>query len=779
MLNNKQIGGLFKRFSAIATCMAGKKVPVYTDDSRSELGYSTPEGCIYLCHKSKVMDEMSDAERVMMLRGVFSHELLHILITKFPEYFASVNAHKKNEVEYEIYKDLLNICEDGAIEFFAPNYLSEEYVKSLEFVRASLYKSSEKIDPDATPFSQYMRAVMHFRFFGFVKGDFSSGEAKRVFTNTVPLFAKCWEEPKQASRIDYANRILEESRPLWVHEAESAEAFKQMMDMLRKLMSDYNVSENSGNSMGSDGSSPPEGESPLSRRRRITVKRVSAEEYKKIVEESEDGNGGDLPDGDITIVVPDEPVESPKREEGESSEPLSAAGQNGEADPPKDGAGEPEESDDEITEPTEDGKPSAKTEPTESGEPSAGSKPEEDGKPSTDEQVEGGELSEGTEPSDARSESTASAPESRDSVSERGSDASPGNTNPLSRSTAPEPSEAPDRAGETDEADDTESFDKEMRETLFVSEDEIEAINNMMAEIESESEEPSNSAVHADETNLDLPVSDGYMGICKNVKVKNITVKCSKTQKIADTYEAEVAKMAQGINLLTSQLKRIIRNRQEESAYKQSGKVSAKRLNCGRRTSRVFTKRRSPETSDLAVVLAVDMSGSMSGQNIAVARQVSIALAEIFGNLRIPLYIFGFSADEDYCDAAHFHFINWSNRKENRYALLSMGARANNFDGYAIRYGAELLKHTDADKKLLIVLSDGAPACNAYGSTSFGIQDVKQAVSEANRAATTIGILLGSINPEEHRVMYGYNFLHCRNVNDLFTEFGKILKKYI
>ena len=142
------------------------------------------------------------------------------------------------------------------------------------------------------------------------------------------------------------------------------------------------------------------------------------------------------------------------------------------------------------------------------------------------------------------------------------------------------------------------------------------------------------------------------------------------------------------------------------------------------------------------------------------------------------MYIFGFTADENGFDANHYHYLNWSNKPSDRYSLLQIDAMCDNFDGYSIRYAAQLLRRKNAEKKLLLVISDGMPACNAYGY-GLGIEDAKLAITEANREATTIGILLGNNSPQHHREMYGYNFIHCENPNNLFTKLSGILKRYI
>lgn len=852
---NQQGRAFFHEFSSIASCLADKPVPVQAA-SDEDLGYTTKENIIYLSLTNEIYDTMTPQQGFIFLRGVFSHELLHVLITDFTKYIPAIERYKG--FAQNLYSNLLNILEDGSIENFAPEYLSSDYTRSLEFVRAKLYQQSEDIKKEDSPTQQFFTGILQFRFFGFLKGKIYDRKARRIFAKCVPLFGRCFEEPSQEKRIEYADRIFELSRPLWEKQAkESDKAQEALEEMLDELMKKYCSSKNNGSGKGSNASDPETGKnSAINKHRRITFRRISAEEYERMMEES-GGEGNELPpDGDITVLIPDGPAKTkpPEGKSGASTpipSPSSESGEERKDETNGSGGGDEASKDDSgKASATPSGKKDGSEESNsfknaDSGTKSAGKKADDEkadvstskednkkeeggfgadkgkggpsdetGNASSDnsddeESGEAGSKAQSSDEADGASDSSDGTESngrenSIEGDNEKAAEKEKGNgKDDPSKEDGPENNDAPYHASaETSDVPNNidheagdhwntpevtmtpeeyegslKAMESEMRKSLTLTDEEVDAIRQVNERYEA-SIELAERGTDGDETNLDLPVGGGFKDVCKKAKCQNVFVDFKASATSIQAYHQIVASMSGGIASLTSQLGRILRNRQEERMYKPSGKVSIKRLNGGRITSRVFTKRKLPDATEMAVALAIDISGSMSGAKIAVAQKSAIALAEVFGNLDIPLYVFGFSADEDGFDVSHFHYINWSNKKPERLRLLGVKARANNFDGYSIRYATELLRRKDADKKLLLVISDGNPAACAYRYIS-GIQDVQLAVGEANRVATTIGILLGNLDPKYHRQMYGYNFVHCNRVQELFPQLARILKKYI
>lgn len=264
----------------------------------------------------------------------------------------------------------------------------------------------------------------------------------------------------------------------------------------------------------------------------------------------------------------------------------------------------------------------------------------------------------------------------------------------------------------------------------------------------------------------------------KEVRCINYKVELDASSTAVTLYNAIVSANENMIGNLVAQFKRIFRNDAEWKEYRNSGKVSVKRLASGRKTPRVFERRRaSGNKSDMAAVILVDESGSMRGSKSEVARNTAIILSEVFAGLHIPIKVVGFTEESN--TVKHYHYQSWKNTPTERYKLLNLSARAANFDGYSIRYAGELLSKCPEQHKLLIVISDGYPAASYYSSNEDGINDTRNAVQHASKKAKVLGILVGSVSPEKHQYMYGVNFMHIAKVSDLPVALAQRIKRIV
>ena len=324
----------------------------------------------------------------------------------------------------------------------------------------------------------------------------------------------------------------------------------------------------------------------------------------------------------------------------------------------------------------------------------------------------------------------------------------------------------------------TESEDdaNEAADSVYdVDEDKLKDIEEMIKNEEArigreENAEKSSGPEELPEYDISSP--EYKSATCSNHKVT------AASDYAADLYSQAVSKYKREINGLYKALDQVFKSDMEERCRATSGSYNIMRGSVGT-TARMFDKRRDPANlKDAAVVLAVDMSGSMyGGTKMQQARKTAIVFAEALSKLKIPYYIMGFTADIT-ADADHYHFVDWRGLKKDRQTLITMEPMSNNFDGYSIRYAANLLRDRPAGNKLLIVISDGEPACRKYNGSASGINDTINAIKDARRYCTTFGIAVGmGCSPRILQSMYGRDFIYCEDETLLSNMLGKKLAK--
>ena len=773
----KEIAALCRQFSKSARGITGTHIRVFdctktnslafTSGSEIGIGFNNPACCAD-----------TKAKRTSQMQGLFAHEILHCLLTDFNASKAILFGMKSN-AEKRIFHMIDNILEDAYIENFASEYLGDDLVKDLRFIRYFFYKGLPNIDVKKHPFDQFIDAMIQYKIGGWLKGSFSFPEARKTFADCVPLLDEGLKEKVPKRRAALSLKIMEISKPLWEEIAKDEDEFEKMLEELGELLrgpgSPFEPS--TGGGIGGSPLSVPEtdGETPSSvkRRRKITFKKVTKEELEDAKKSST--SSSIPPDGDITVLYTDENVEKPDGKDEESL-PCPAPADSSEEKPSETSASSKgsEASASEKGSSEEDldtSKGSDTAEENEDGK--AGKKKAESEKSKSDESTA------------ADSDKKSSDSESYDAPAEKEIPANSGK--PKSKSVKKTCTEedfnvAPKTDGFTEEEPfpSSEEVEAEMEaEEAFSPADSERVQKELETAMESwEREEREN----AESTELPekVTVTGGWKNVCDGQKVLNISVKPNEDPNREILYASHLQPIKKGIDRLTAQLQRIFRAEAEEKCYKPSGALSIKRYSEQKITPNLCQRRREPKNkSDIYVCLLIDESGSMGGYNKATnARIAAIGLAEVFNNLHIPISVIGFSADQCDADVVHYHYLNGKNTKRDRYKLLGITARANNFDGYSIRYAGKILKKKSAEHKLLIVVSDGSPAAYAYDRCD-GVMDTCLAIKEVSKCASVLGVLLGNGNPATHKRMYGYNFMHIQKPQELFTGLGNLVKRVI
>ncbi len=343
--------------------------------------------------------------------------------------------------------------------------------------------------------------------------------------------------------------------------------------------------------------------------------------------------------------------------------------------------------------------------------------------------------------------------------------------------TNPDSKDEDSKADPVDEASSDEEEADEACDDSFEIDDEL--FKKVEDSLKEESERLKKESKKEDEVSDKIPdfdVTGVFKGkaSCINRRMTDYTSR--KQEQVSHYYQLAKNHYSNEISVLTKTLKKLFESDKEECFAATSGEYNIIRGSLGT-SARIFDKRRDPaKLKNAAVVLLVDLSGSMEGAKEEQARKTAITMAEALTACAIPYYIIGFHADIG-ADAVHDHYVTWANKRAEREALITMEANGNNFDGYSIRYAAELLKKRSEDNKILFVISDGQPAAHKYYNGD-GIADTIDAIRQSRKNMTVFGIALGShCGPGLLQTMYGKDFIHVNDERLLTNMLCKKLTK--
>jgi len=135
----------------------------------------------------------------------------------------------------------------------------------------------------------------------------------------------------------------------------------------------------------------------------------------------------------------------------------------------------------------------------------------------------------------------------------------------------------------------------------------------------------------------------------------------------------------------------------------------------------IYIKKERVVSKEFNVVLLVDLSGSMQGEEIAQARRTAVLLYEALKhNNSLKLFIYGHTADHRLNDGSvaptAIYVFKEPGKKFNPHVLGGIQALANNRDGVAIESTVARVKSISNLNTLLITISDGSPAAVNYAN---------------------------------------------------------------
>lgn len=228
----------------------------------------------------------------------------------------------------------------------------------------------------------------------------------------------------------------------------------------------------------------------------------------------------------------------------------------------------------------------------------------------------------------------------------------------------------------------------------------------------------------------------------------------------ADNIEAPVSQM---INPMQKDLERIIAAR-SLSVYTgghKSGRLhSAGLMRLKFNDDRVFRRKQENQTKDVAVSLVIDVSGSMSGGKVLTATRAAFALSQVLERLRIKHEVVCFTTSSDYAsrysaprtngvaysrvEGINMPIIKTFDEPVNSTVRARFGAMpseigmSSNIDGESVEYAARRLLKRKAARHVMIVLSDGQPACYSMDGGDGVVNDLSRRVKMLEQGGVDI-----------------------------------------
>lgn len=306
------------------------------------------------------------------------------------------------------------------------------------------------------------------------------------------------------------------------------------------------------------------------------------------------------------------------------------------------------------------------------------------------------------------------------------------------------------------------------------------------AEREEKAEAGQAKEVRAEKAERDLPGVD-------QEELKKYRDRIAKElKKDANVYEKMRQEVLPIIDKLEIELREIFVARKAKGW--KSGFTTGKRIDIKRRIqekaksvpameSKAWQKRELPQEKDYAISLLVDLSSSMAqDRKIEETFKAVIVLSEVLNRLSINLEILGFN-DRIY----EYQDFGQPMSKPVRESMGGMLEEVNdtgdtgkaqwNDDGWALEKASERLAHQKADRKFLIVLSDGTPdESSMHPRSKYELgKMIKKVLEETEIKLIGLGVGRGT----EHVGEYYPNSIANVKVKEMAEKLAGLIKEVI
>jgi len=280
---------------------------------------------------------------------------------------------------------------------------------------------------------------------------------------------------------------------------------------------------------------------------------------------------------------------------------------------------------------------------------------------------------------------------------------------------------------------------------------------------------------------------------CSNIH-KDIKIKVTKPKinlNLRKAYQNIVNKYRLTINSYTSRFSQLLKGAVddiEDRKYFGKGIVSKRFADVKKRYW--YKTIRGEDVPNVGFLFLIDGSGSMAGERLQGAMETCVILHEVLRANKVPHAIVEHRAFYGEACLEHKVLVSFTGKNEERYNLLGLDAESGTREGLTLYWAEKYLQNEcPAEKKIIIMISDGAPAHSyeddngneKYYFPPVSIKDTALAAKKITRRGTEIVSIALSTPGEDDcysqlKVMYN-DVVACTDIGKLTGQLLGVISK--
>lgn len=250
----------------------------------------------------------------------------------------------------------------------------------------------------------------------------------------------------------------------------------------------------------------------------------------------------------------------------------------------------------------------------------------------------------------------------------------------------------------------------------------------------------------------------------------------TRAEKVSDSNVATYKRLSSDLLGVTKNLERRLKTviRDEENDDAVAGLPMGSRVEAHlayHQDGKIFSRKNFPRDNPrLAVGYLCDESGSMSRSAIQASVRTGIIIQDLCERMELPCYICGYTTASNYGGTQILEYVDQDVDGKDKYRITGMASRGGTPTMPAMRYMGEKLKREQAEKRLLIVSTDGC--------SDGGRESIQQVIKDLRKKYNIIVIGAGigaSRDSVEHE--FGDNFIDISNLETMPRVLCNIVKK--